>query len=74
MIASDIAKNKQIVRIFRDFFLYVAMQLVRNVNNLTSFTEDETSENEWGTLTMHFVVKKILFIINFTSFMNFRIK
>lgn len=50
------------------------MQLVRNVNNLTSFTEDETSENEWGTLTMHFVVKKILFIINFTSFMNFRIK
>lgn len=72
MIASDIAKNKQIVRIFRDF--YVAMQLVRNVNNLTSFTEDETSENEWGTLTMHFVVKKILFIINFTSFMNFRIK
>lgn len=72
MVASDIAKNKQIVRIFRDF--YVAMQLVRNVNNLTSFTEDETSENEWGTLTMHFVVKKILFIINFTSFMNFRIK
>lgn len=72
MIASNIAKNKQIVRIFRDF--YVAMQLVRNVNNLTSFTEDETSENEWGTLTMHFVVKKILFIINFTSFMNFRIK
>lgn len=53
--------------------MYVAMQLVRNVNNLTSFTEDETSENEWGTLTMHFVVKKILFIINFTSFMNFRI-
>lgn len=72
MIASNIAKNKQIVRIFRDF--YVAMQLVRNVNNLTSFTEDKTSENEWGTLTMHFVVKKILFIINFTSFMNFRIK
>lgn len=55
MIAPNVAKNKLIVRI-SEIFLYVALQLVRNVNNLTSSIEDETSENEWGTLTMHFAV------------------